>query len=99
MRVAAGTFLAAATLAGASAVGSVPANAAKTASPAIQSHVIRTMAAVPLLPQRKTLSAGQQERIDGVRQDMEIAVSLGSVTREQADRFVSQVEQRITNGL
>lgn len=98
MRVAAGTCLAAATLAGTAAVGSFPASAAKTASPAIQSNVIRTMAAVPLLPQRKTLSSEQRERIEGVRHDMKIAVSLGSVTKEQADRFTSQVEQRIADG-
>ncbi len=95
MRAAAGTFLAAATLAGTTAIGSLPANAAKTAAPAIQTNVVRTMAAVPLLPQRKALSSDQKNRIDGVRQDMETAVSLGSVTREQADRFTAQLEHRI----
>ncbi|GAB3517632.1 hypothetical protein GCM10027402_01330 [Arthrobacter monumenti] len=99
MRAAAGTFLATATMAGSVAMGSGPAAAAKTAAPVFQQDILRTVAVAPLLTQRKELTSEQEERISGVRQDLDVAVWLGQVTREQADRFAAQLEDRIIRGL
>lgn len=79
-------------------MGSGPAAAAKTATPGFQQDIVRTVAVAPLLTQRK-LTSEQEERISGVRQDMDVAVWLGQVTREQADRFTAQLEDRIIRGL
>lgn len=99
MRAAAGTFLATATMAGSVAMGSSPATAAKTASPVFHHDIVRTVAVAPLMSQRKQLTSEQEDRISGVRQDMDVAVWLGEVTREQADRFAAQLEDRILRGL
>lgn len=86
-------------MAGTAAIGSGPASAAKTASPLCQQDIVRTVAAAPLLPQRKGLSSDQEERVDGVRQDLDVAVWLGQVTQDQADRFAAQIEDRVAKGL
>ncbi|MHA7173230.1 hypothetical protein [Arthrobacter monumenti] len=86
-------------MAGSVAMGSGPAAAAKTAAPVFQQDILRTVAVAPLLTQRKELTSEQEERISGVRQDLDVAVWLGQVTREQADRFAAQLEDRIIRGL
>ena len=54
-------------------MGSGPAAAAKTATPVFHQDIVRTVAVAPLLTQRKELTSEQEERISGIRQDMDVA--------------------------
>lgn len=95
VKAAAGTCLAAATMTGTASTGAAPASAAAPGSPVLNINMVRTVAAVPLVSERKSLPPNKEDRVGSVRQDMDLAVRLGEVTREQADRFTAQIEDHI----
>jgi hypothetical protein len=45
------------------------------------------------------LGADSVSRLDGIRREMDQAVQMHLVTRDQADRFVNQMHERILRGL
>lgn len=55
--------------------------------------------AVAEKPSTSALPDAEDSRLEGVRQEMDIAVWLGGATRAQADRFTAQIEDRIARGL
>jgi hypothetical protein len=112
MRVAAGSFLTAATVATLTVVGSGPAAASSSTVNAVHSHLavagtgtfIRRES--DLLEKQLTesrLSGGRQEseresRLAGLRAEMDQAVAWGMVTQRQADGFIAQLASRIDRG-
>jgi hypothetical protein len=113
MKMAAGSFLAAAAVGVLGVLGTAPAQAALPQ--AVGTHVQVSAAAARTLVRGGNDApddqAGQAEpadlaevrersgRIAGIRQEMQQAVSMGLVTQEQADRFTAQLAGRILQGL
>jgi len=113
MKIAAGSFLAAAAVGVLGVLGTAPAQAALP-QPAGAYAQLSADAAGTLLdggsgtPDGQEVPAGSGDlaearertgRIAGIRQEMQQAVSLGLVTQEQADRFTAQLAGRILRGL
>jgi hypothetical protein len=112
MRVAAGSFLTAATVATLTVIGSGPAAASSSTVNAVHSHLavagtgtfIRRES--DLLEKQLTesrLSGGRQDaeresRLAGLRAEMDQAVAWGMVTQRQADGFITQLASRIDRG-
>lgn len=112
MRVAAGSFLTAATVATLTVVGSGPAAASSSMGNAVHSHL--AVAGTGTFIRRESdllekqlkesrLSGGRQEseresRLAGLRTEMDQAVAWGMVTQRQADGFIAQLASRIDRG-
>jgi len=113
MRAAAGSFLAAAAVAAFGVLGASPATAAVPAFEAMHSEVSAAGVATyvrresDLLERQKfeeksgeePAQPSRNERLDGVRAEMDQAVAWGMVTSAQAEHFVAQLESRIKAGL
>jgi hypothetical protein len=112
MRVAAGSFLTAATVATLTVIGSGPAAASSSTVNAVHSHL--AVAGTGTFIRRESdllekqladarLTGGRQlaereERLAGLRAEMDQAVAWGMVTQSQADGFISQLASRIDRG-
>jgi hypothetical protein len=113
MRAAAGSFLAAAAVTAFGVLGASPATAAVPAFEAMHSEVSAAGVATyvrresDLLERQKfeeksgeePAQPSRNERLDGVRAEMDQAVAWGMVTSAQAEHFVAQLESRIRAGL
>jgi hypothetical protein len=97
MRAAAGMYLTAAAVTAASVLGAGAAVAAPAAAlaplRAMERAAAPASASAPL--RKREITTPASHRIAGIRQEMDQAVAWGEVTREQADRFVAQLESRI----
>ncbi|AUI49773.1 hypothetical protein [Arthrobacter crystallopoietes] len=112
MRVAAGSFLTAATVATLTVIGSGPAAASSSTANAVHSHLavagtgtfIRRESDLPVKqPAEARITGGRQDaeresRLAGLRAEMDQAVAWGMVTQRQADGFITQLASRIDRG-
>jgi hypothetical protein len=113
MKMAAGSFLAAAAVGVLGVLGTAPAQAALP-QPAGAHAPVSADAAGTLLgsgngtpdeqdgqaePADRAEARERSGRIAGIRQEMQQAVSLGLVTQAQAERFTAQLTGRILQGL
>ncbi|HEX2247847.1 MAG TPA: hypothetical protein VHH13_09890 [Arthrobacter sp.] len=112
MRVAAGSFLTAAAVATLTVIGSGPAAAGSSTVNAVHSHL--AVAGAGTLVRRESDLLEQQfsqvrfadsrqqsereERLAGLRAELDQAVAWGMVTQSQADGFISQLASRIDRG-
>lgn len=112
MRVAAGSFLTAATVATLTVIGSGPAEASSSTVNAVHSHL--AVAGTGTFVRRESdllekrladarFAGGQQEskreqRLAGLRAEMDQAVAWGMVTQRQAEGFIAQLASRIDRG-
>ncbi|WP_043440457.1 hypothetical protein [Arthrobacter sp. L77] len=109
-RAVAGSFLAAASAASLTGLGAAPALAVPPAVIAPAGSTDSTGSDAPdVLPDVESASVGfpsaavvaatPQERLAGVRADLDRAVLLHLVTQEQATGFYAQIERRVAAGL
>ncbi|EMY35773.1 hypothetical protein D477_002506 [Arthrobacter crystallopoietes BAB-32] len=108
MRIAAGSFLAAAAVTTMGALGSASAVAAVPAFESVHTKVSAAGAALyvrresELLERQLLRQRGDErertDRVAGIRAEMDQAVDWGLVTPAQAERFAAQLESRIMNG-
>jgi len=108
MRIAAGSFLAAAAVTTMGVLGSASAVAAVPALESVHSKVSAAGAALyvrresDLMERHLQRQRGEEQertgRVAGIRAEMHQAVDWGLVTPAQAERFAAQLEARIMNG-
>ncbi|NMR29535.1 hypothetical protein [Crystallibacter degradans] len=112
MRVAAGSFLTAATVATLTVIGSGPAAASSSTLNAVHTHLAVTGAGTLVRRESDLLEkhlaqarftgdprqSEREERLAGLRAEMDQAVAWGMVTQAQADGFISQLSSRIDRG-